>query len=84
MDIDAIGTYTVCKVVYDLWMKVIGYILCPLITHVTGKWRSYHQHLSYSPLYWDCPAGEVGGAALVIARDVSYCSRHMQAQLKLQ
>ena len=24
MEIDAVGTYTVSKTVYDLWMKVIG------------------------------------------------------------
>ena len=83
MDIDAIGTYTVAKVVYDMWMKVISNILCPLIIHCIGEWRSYHQCISYSPLYWNCPAGKVGEAASAITRYIC-CSRHMQGQLKLQ
>lgn len=66
MEIDAIGTYTVSKIVYDLWMKVTSTRLCSNTIPVlptAGKWREHYQHISYPPLYWNCLAGEMGGAS---------------------
>lgn len=59
IEIDAVGVYTVSRIVYDLWMKVhnVNHTINHTQFSVIGAWRKHCKYFSHTLLYWHSFAG---------------------------